>query len=288
MKYFVYQIQNKINGKSYIGITKNFDSRMKAHLNHWGSFVLFNAFKKYGEDHFDFAKLDKGLSWNEACEKEKQYILALNTKAPNGYNLTDGGDGNSELGGWNKGLLLSDSHKRSLSLAHTGLNVGENGCNHKLTDQDIINIRKKYKEGYGSYKKLAKEYNMSPVSIAYLIKGKSWSHIKEGILTPIEVKEISSFLSLKNNREKSGGNHHYFNKKRAEETRHKISEALKGRYNGQFDGEKSSTSKLKNNDVLRIRDRHNRGYSYQRSADIFSVSISTIYDIVNRRTWCHI
>jgi hypothetical protein len=41
--------------------------------------------------------LAKNLSWEEACEWERFWIRELDSKAPHGYNLTDGGRG---IVGW--------------------------------------------------------------------------------------------------------------------------------------------------------------------------------------------
>ncbi len=53
--------------------------------------LLSKAFKKYGKDSFKFEILIICFD-EDRYEYEKEYIKKYNTKAPNGYNLTDGGE----------------------------------------------------------------------------------------------------------------------------------------------------------------------------------------------------
>lgn len=90
----IYTISNKIDGKQYIGISSNLKRRWKDHKNADGWCVaLHNAIKKYGENSFNFSHIADAFDWESACYIEKSLIKELNTKAPNGYNLTNGGDG---------------------------------------------------------------------------------------------------------------------------------------------------------------------------------------------------
>ena len=97
----VYKHTNKINGKSYIGITS------RKPEDRWGTngykyqsqkskYLCFSkAIQKYGWDNFTHEILFTGLTKEDACKKEKELISFYNSKAPFGYNLTDGGEGTS-------------------------------------------------------------------------------------------------------------------------------------------------------------------------------------------------
>ena len=83
------------NGKVYIGITCQCVSRRwgvggigyRSHPHFW------NAIQKYGWDNFKHDILLCGLSKDEACKKEKEYIAKYRSNEPEyGYNLTSGGD----------------------------------------------------------------------------------------------------------------------------------------------------------------------------------------------------
>jgi len=90
----IYTISNKSNGKQYVGISSDLKRRWRDHKNADGwCAALHNAIKKHGKDSFDFTHIADAFSWQDACDIEKSLIQDLNTKAPNGYNLTYGGDG---------------------------------------------------------------------------------------------------------------------------------------------------------------------------------------------------
>jgi group I intron endonuclease len=91
----IYCIENKINGKKYIGKSKYPDKRMFAQHKH--SIALNGAIDKYGKDNFNRYILiycdEKDLD-----ELEKHYIEKLKSYVRNnGYNLTLGGGGSVGL-----------------------------------------------------------------------------------------------------------------------------------------------------------------------------------------------
>lgn len=96
----IYIITNKISGKKYIGkTTKSFNLRWNEHLclirkNNPKQYI-HRAIKKHGIANFEIAI--KFYPIKILNGKEKEYIKRLNTKFPDGYNLTDGGDG---VSGW--------------------------------------------------------------------------------------------------------------------------------------------------------------------------------------------
>lgn len=90
---FVYKITNLTNQKIYIGITNDWKRRFREHKhNHAPSSLIAKAIQKYGENNFSFEILQQGLSIEQACEKEIYFIEAFNCRAPNGYNVSKGGD----------------------------------------------------------------------------------------------------------------------------------------------------------------------------------------------------
>lgn len=97
MNGIVYKITNMINGKAYVGITiRKIERRISAHFaeaNRGSDLIIHRALKKYGIDCFSYDIIEKNKKWEELCELEKYYIKYFNCKKPNGYNLTDGGEG---------------------------------------------------------------------------------------------------------------------------------------------------------------------------------------------------
>ena len=54
----LYKITNLINGKCYIGQTKDYDKRMLVHIKYGNNYSLVHkAIKKYGVDSFMFERL---------------------------------------------------------------------------------------------------------------------------------------------------------------------------------------------------------------------------------------
>lgn len=91
----IYKITNLINGKVYIGQTKNnFHKRYHNNLLKYShSKHLKSSIKKYGVEYFEVNPcIDVAFSAQELNIKEKCYIRVYNSYL-NGYNLTLGGEG---------------------------------------------------------------------------------------------------------------------------------------------------------------------------------------------------
>lgn len=88
----IYKIENKINNKLYIGQTKNsLEFRIREHLKVCS--LIGRALRKYKLESFVMSIIDSAEDRVTLHEKEKYWIKTLNTKHPNGYNLTIGGEG---------------------------------------------------------------------------------------------------------------------------------------------------------------------------------------------------
>lgn len=117
----LYILTNTVNGKQYVGKDVQLPSRPKIHLSGKAPNcrAIHNAIKKHGADAFDVEIIPlPDLTAQDLYDAEQAKIVELDTKAPNGYNLTDGGPGLS-------GHDFSDEHRRKLS----ELNSGENNPN---------------------------------------------------------------------------------------------------------------------------------------------------------------
>jgi hypothetical protein len=84
----VYKTTNLINGKTYIGQTT------KDVVDYLGSGVILSkAIKKYGRENFEKEEIASCYTKKDLDFLEKFFIRYFNCKVPNGYNLTDGGEG---------------------------------------------------------------------------------------------------------------------------------------------------------------------------------------------------
>lgn len=103
MRYQIYLITNKINGKQYVGQTQaepGYLIRYRNHINDANTFyhsncVLHNAIHKYGAENFKVELIEDNIEESEIDEKEKFYIAKFDTffKDGKGYNMTYGGQG---------------------------------------------------------------------------------------------------------------------------------------------------------------------------------------------------
>jgi len=112
----IYKITNTTNGKNYIGQTRShrlnhnkyrpfgYLGRFKDHIHEANSSkknqcrYLNYSIIKYGKDCFTCEKIHT-CEVNELNTQEQHYISEYNSKYPNGYNLTNGGKGVTDVKG---------------------------------------------------------------------------------------------------------------------------------------------------------------------------------------------
>ena len=160
----IYKITNNLNGKSYIGLSKNIQRRVKEHFNK--AFCendkeykkyLYCAIRKYGVENFSMVVLEE-CKEEELTEKEMFWIKQENTYF-NGYNETIGG----EIGNMQKG----ETHNMS-----------------KLSEKDVIEIRNRYDnqerlmEVYEDYK-----HKIQKNGFQKIWRGETWKHVKMEVYT---------------------------------------------------------------------------------------------------------
>lgn len=97
---YIYCIKNNINNKLYIGKTiYSIDHRFKEHLkdaySHKYNSKLHRAILKYGKECF-YPVLIEECSEKEVFEREKYYIKLYNS-VEEGYNISYGGEGESQV-----------------------------------------------------------------------------------------------------------------------------------------------------------------------------------------------
>ena len=121
-KMIVYSIENKINGKKYIGITTNsFAERYPHGIKNHHNPHLRKSIAKYGEENFEIVVLEKNVKdMKTLCELEMKYIEKYDTcNKEKGYNKSLGGLGVRQI-------ERSPEHCRNLSKAKKGINPLKN------------------------------------------------------------------------------------------------------------------------------------------------------------------
>ena len=144
----IYKIENLINGKVYIGQSKNIKQRWKEHRyrpfnpsSKQYDCPFYRAIRKYGLENFSFVILEE-TSIEDLDNKEKYWIEYYDShNKEKGYNLTDGGD----------------------SAAFT-----------ILTREQVDEI-KLLLETDMSQQDIADKYNVNQRSISYINTGETWT-----------------------------------------------------------------------------------------------------------------
>lgn len=126
----VYLIIDGTNDLEYVGqTTKTAEERFKEHEKK--DSYIGNAIRAHGVENFVVVILKECKSPEELDRWEKHFIKSRDTKSPNGYNLTDGGDGTiglertpehcANISVALKGRKLSPEHCKKISISHRGI-----------------------------------------------------------------------------------------------------------------------------------------------------------------------
>src|SRR5271166_1701536 len=109
-QYVIYTIVSKKDGKLYVGASRSFKCRMQNHFyalkNLKLQSVVHRAMNKHGVDNFNInviaqyeidenklSKTEIKTEFKKLLKLEQFFIKHLNSMVPNGYNLTEGGEG---------------------------------------------------------------------------------------------------------------------------------------------------------------------------------------------------
>ena len=140
--YAIYRIHNIKTNMDYIGWSTNPINRVFAGHDKANSYIG-NAICLYGWDAFNVDILHLVKTKEEACRLEIEEIVKHNCYAPNGYNLTFGGEGGytHNVSGKNNGIFgkhHTEKTKKKLRKSHLGKNKG-------IERSDLVERNKKNK-----------------------------------------------------------------------------------------------------------------------------------------------
>lgn len=92
----IYKITNRLNGKLYIGQTRQtIEKRFIQHSK--ADSPLGNAMRDCGLDNFTIEVIEECATQDQANDRERFWIKVLNCKVPDGYNRSNGGEGNKYI-----------------------------------------------------------------------------------------------------------------------------------------------------------------------------------------------
>ncbi len=153
----IYKIENKINGKIYIGQSVNIAKRIIEHKyrafdekdERTYSLYLYVAMRKYGKQNFSFDIIEE--CQKEALNEKEQYWIQhyKSNQKEYGYNLSDGGD---------------SKYSRNMT----------SGTNVSLRKQKIAEIKDLLINTSIPIQEIAKRYGLTTASITNINRGKSW------------------------------------------------------------------------------------------------------------------
>ena len=175
----IYIIKNDINTKVYIGQALDSEKRFKSHCKgNYDNSLIDKAIQKYGKQHFWYEILeDQVENYNE---RERYWIKYYNSKNPHGYNILNGGQ--------NPPLYRGNEHP-----------------NTKISEENVIKLKKDLAETQIPLSQLANKYQISKKQVLRINQGISRATLNEsypirkkpninGKLTEKDVDDIIEIL----------------------------------------------------------------------------------------------
>ncbi len=154
----IYKITNLINGHSYIGQAKDIYDRYNRHHKYdyksekVQTYPLYQAFNKYGLDKFQIEVIE--LCDEKDLDQREIYWIKYYDTFNNGYNATKGGQfWSPKVHSLEVELKRQETREKNKSLQ------AENHPRAKLTNEEVLQIRKRYIEGE-NISSIYKDYQM--------------------------------------------------------------------------------------------------------------------------------
>lgn len=270
IKFYVYQIKNKVNNKVYIGSTSNLNKRWDTHRrrlnnNKHHSNYLQNAWNKYGEGCFVFEILETLQSKKEMLDSEQRWLdKTLCYDKENGYNTC-------KVAGSPLGHKHTEEAKQKIS-------ARMKGEKHPFYNK-TLSSQHKARIGSSNTGKIAWNKGL-PVSEKERLRLKQ---IRAEQITKPHSEETKNKIS-----EKLMG--HVVSEKTKEKLRiantgKRLSEELKKKLS-QIQREKHSAAKLTMEQVTLIRQLlEKKEHSQSEIAKMFSISQATVSAIKRNKLW---
>lgn len=204
----IYLIRNIINNKVYVGSATDINKRWRDHkwyLNHnkHHNSHLQSSWNKHGCSAFEFSILLE-CTVDELLVRETEYVHIHKSKDKScGYNVNDpkqiflnrkcrqetknlisqrmSGENNPMYGKFGKQhpkfeMKMSEESRKIVS-DKAKKRKGNDSNAHKLNENDVIEIRRKYSNEKYTQTELSKTYGVTQATISDIIIRKTWSHV---------------------------------------------------------------------------------------------------------------
>jgi predicted GIY-YIG superfamily endonuclease len=193
------QHHTDISTQGYVGITKNFDERVRAHNKNRKKTPLTDAIRKYGKANLVYSVLHRDCPLSEALSLECQLRPEINI----GWNLQKGGELGVDSSWYDKhenkeahskatsdgtrmGILKKDSKEArseraklnwKLSDKYIGISKGDKNPRAILTEDMVRDIKYTHIANGLSNADIATMYGVKPYLISFIRTGKNWSYV---------------------------------------------------------------------------------------------------------------
>ena len=241
--YSIYCHANKLNGKKYIGQTKqSLERRFEKGRAYKHCVLFYNAIQKYGWENFEHEILETNLSLEDANIREAYYISLYGLTDPQkGYNIYTGGKNFKHIiteetkrkisetkkgtPSWNKGIPMKEETKENLRIINKEREYPKGVFHHS---KETIELLKE--KGKGN-KNACGKHNISDEGRLVLKMnnlGRVVSDEQKEYLSYISscVSEYKRFLRSQSI---SGKNNPFYGKKHTDESKEKMSKAHLGK-----------------------------------------------------------
>lgn len=181
---YIYKCTNTVNGKHYIGYTKDFYQRKQKHKRNMlsgESNTFYAAMRKYGWDKFTWSVIYQSKDDDHCLNVMEPHFIREYNSFYSGYNMTEGGGGTL---GATKGTMWinnGQSHRRisKLEKIPEGWNAGRIGLKRTIKmPQKTKNIIGQKNKKHGILAKMNAEKTPCPHCGILLNVGQYNRHIK--------------------------------------------------------------------------------------------------------------
>lgn len=241
--YSIYCHTNKLNGKKYIGQTKQSLERRFENGKAYKNCVLFyNAIQKYGWENFEHEILETNLSLEDANVREAYYISLYGLTNPQkGYNIYTGGknfkhiiteETKSKISetkkgtpSWNKGIPMKEETKEKLRIINTGKERQKGVFHHSKETIELLQEKGKGNKNACGKHNFSEEGKMTIINAH---KGKPISEELKEYLSFVN-RDVSDYKRYLYSQIHTGERNHFYGRKHTEESKEKMRKAHLGK-----------------------------------------------------------
>lgn len=225
---YVYKTTNLINGKIYIGISKKRSINNTSYLG--SGKALKKAIVKYGRENFlkEILIEDDSFKYPDIQKLEIEFIKTMNSTNPKiGYNISQGGDGNSGEANGMYGKNHKDSTRRKISKSRL-LKLNED----PLYGKKSLEAKKRWR------KIISKRNTVNPTlpnGHSEESKAKISKRISEMLATGELVRNYAAFSDERKQEYSEmfkGENNPFYGRTHSEEAKNKIRERIRSKLPG--------------------------------------------------------